>query len=37
MKSKVKWVTRSDVWVEFPSVRALLEEMRDKTNEKQIL
>lgn len=25
------WVTRSDVWVEFPSVRALLEVMRDKT------
>ncbi len=24
------WVTRSDVWVEVPSVRALLEVMRDK-------
>lgn len=27
---KVKWVTRSDVWVEIPSIRALLEAMRDK-------
>ena len=31
MKWRIKWVTRSDVWVEFPSVRALLEVMRDKT------
>jgi hypothetical protein len=28
--SKEEWVTNLDVWVKFPSIRALLEVMRDK-------
>jgi hypothetical protein len=28
--SKEEWVTNLNVWVKFPSIRALLEVMRDK-------